>query len=690
VSETLADNPLLATTGYPPFDRIRPDHVAPAVEALLADTEKRLLDLEANLEPTWEGLLVPLEEMDAPYEYAWGPIGHLLGVQNTPELRDAYQAMLPKLVEMGLRVKQSEPIHAGLEQIRTSDLWKTLSPAQQRAIELRLRDALHAGISLKGEAKDRFNEIEAELSQLSNDFSNHVLDATKAFSLKITDVKDTEGWPTTLKQLAAQAYNQENKSEEANPESGPWLITLDIPSFGPFLQHSRNRQQREQVYRARASRASDGEFDNTALIAQTLKLRQEQAELLGFKTYAEVSLDSKMAPNVDAVIEMLTEISTASRPHAKQDHADLTELAKSRGQAEPLAHWDIGFWAERMREERYNYTDEEVRPYFPMPRVLQGLFDLTTRLFGVEIEAADGDSPVWHNDVRFYHITRDGERIASFYLDPYSRPEEKRGGAWMDNCLLRRVIDGKVRVPVVYLCCNGSPPVGEKPSLMSFREVETLFHEFGHGLQGMLTTVDISEVAGVSGVEWDAVEIASQFMENWCYHKPTLVGMTEHFETGEPLPDDLFDKIVAARTYRAGSNFMRQELFAMTDLRLHNGFDPTGDKTAQDVYEEGVREFSLLPPLPEDRMLNGFTHIFAGGYAAGYYSYLWSEVLSADAFAAFEEVGLDDANAVAKLGAHYRDTILALGGSRHPLEVYEMFRGRAASTAALLRHNGLA
>ena len=454
------------------------------------------------------------------------------------------------------------------------------------------------------------------------------------------------------------------------------------------MKHSRQRIQREKIYRAFITRASSDTYDNSEFIEELLKRRKVQAELLGYKSYAELSLSSKMAPNVPAVEEKFDELQKAAQPFAVKDFEDVSTFARSSGQTEPLKSWDMSFWMERLREERYSYTDEEVRPYFPLDRVLVGLFGLTQKLFGVSIEPADGDTPIWHPDVRFFKVKEKNVHIASFYFDLYSRPEEKRGGAWAGNCLSRRWIDGKLQLPVNYLNCNGTPPVGDIPSLMSFREVETLFHEFGHGLQNMLTTVDFSEAAGMNGIEWDAVELASQFMENWCYHKPTLTGMTAHYETGEPLPDELFEKIRAARNYMAGTGSMRQLESAKTDMFLHHQYVSGGDENAFEVHSRVAKKMRVLPPLEEERFLCAFNHIFAGGYSAGYYSYYWAEILSADAFAAFEEVGLDNEDAVAALGNRYRDTILALGGSRHPMDVFKDFRGRAPTTDALLRHKG--
>ncbi len=684
------NNPLLVTEGLPRYDEIKPEHIVPAVQRVLKEAEDRVLALEQNLTATWDGLLRPLEEIDVPFAYSWGPVGHLMSVQNSDDLRAAHEQVLQDVVAFGLRLQQSRPIYEAFVAMRDGDEWSKLDAAQQRCIKLKIRAAEHAGVGLEGEAKERFNSISKELSQIRTDFSNHVLDASKAFELIIDDKGDTAGWPNNLRQVAAQSYLQANADSAATPEQGPWRITLDFPSFLPFMQHHSVRPHREQVYKAYVQRASTGEWDNSPLIAKLLKLRKEQAALLGFSSYAEWSLDAKMAPDVVAVERMFDELQTASKSHMERDFSQLQQLAKERGQQEPVLHWDISFWSERLREQLFDYTDDQLRPYFPLPKVLDGLFSVAERLFAIEIKRADtAKAHTWHADVQFFNVLRAGEHIASFYLDPYSRPAEKRGGAWMGHCLERSRSADKLQLPVVHLVCNGTPPVGDTPSLMSFGEVGTLFHEFGHGLQGMLTTVDYTDVAGLSGVEWDAVEIASQFMENWCYHKPTLLGMTSHVETGEPLPEELFDKMVAARTYQAGTAMMRQLTFGKIDMLLHAVHDPDGAETAFDIERRVSAEMSVLKPLPESRFLCAFSHIFAGGYAAGYYSYKWSEVLSADAFAAFEEAGLDDEAAVRATGLRFRDTILALGGSKDPMEIYRAFRGREPSTEALLRHNGL-
>ena len=494
--------------------------------------------------------------------------------------------------------------------------------------------------------------------------------------------------------MAAAAWSEadENKAlPPATPKDGPWRVKLEAPSFGPFMEHCRNRTLRERAYRAYVTRASAGEQDNSPLISEILKLRQEKCELLGYEHYAALSLSRKMAANTDAVRKMFSDLLSTSLERGKIELEEVTKLANESGHEGELAHWDVGFWAERLREQRYAFTDEELRPYFSLERVLGGLFSLCRRLFAISVRPADGKAPIWHADVRYFDVFDEQDRqIASFYLDAYSRPEDKRGGAWMNDCIARSVTPDETRLPVAHLICNGTPPVGDTPSLMTFREVETLFHEFGHGLQHMLTTVDLRDASGINGVEWDAVELPSQFMENWCYHRPTLLGMAIHYQTGAVLPDELFEKICKARTYRAATTMLRQLQFGMTDMELHSTFDPCGSETVFDVHGRIAEQTSPMPPFPENRFLCSFQHIFAGGYAAGYYSYKWAEVLSADAFSAFEEAGLDDEVVVASIGRKFRDTVLAEGGSRHPMDIYRDFRGREPDTEALLRHSGLA
>ncbi len=686
---TQPDNPLLLTSGLPKFNEITPDHIEPAITRLLAEAMKRLEDLESDIQPTWKGLIEPIEAMGLPFEYSWGPIGHLLNVKNTEDLRKAHEAMLPKVVEFSLRMGQSKPIYDGLVEIKDGTEWGGLDDAQRRAIELKIRDAKHAGVGLEGEEKERFNEISQRLSQLGTDFSNHVLDATKAYELIITEKEDTEGWPDTLRQLSSMGYNKEKETEDSSPEEGLWRITLEAPVVVPFLRHSRNRSQREHIYRAYLSRADDGELDNSPLIMEILRLKKEKAKLLGYESYADLSLASKMAPDIEAIQGMLTELFDASKPHQVKEFGELWGLAKNSGQGESLMQWDTAFWSERLKEKRFQFTDDQLRPYFPMPKVLEGMFGLAEYLFGISIRESVDESNAWHEDVQFFDVYENREKIAAFYLDAYSRPGDKRGGAWMDSCLNRRIVDGELRLPVVYLNANGTPPVGERPSLMSFGEVTTLFHEFGHGLQGMLTTVDYPDVSGINGVEWDAVETVSQFMENWCYHEPILKSISGHWGTGEPLPDDLVQKLLDAKVYMAGSAMVRQLEFGLTDMKLHSTYDPDGPVHPFEVHREIAKRTQVLEPLKEDHFLCAFTHIFAGGYAAGYYSYKWAEVLSADLYSAFEFAGFEKPDAIQEMGKRFRESFLALGGGVDPMKVFKDFMGREPSTEALLRHNNL-
>jgi oligopeptidase A len=687
------DNPLLAETGLPDFEHLEPQHVEPAVRALLADSEQRLAALESTLTPTWDAIVPPLDEIGRAFERTWGPVGHLFGVKNSEALRTAYETVLPDVVSFGLKMRQSEPIYRALKGLRESAAWSRLNEAQQRIVQRKLLSAELAGIGLAATERERFNEIARELSKLSSDYSNHVLDATKAYALIVHDPADAEGLPLSLRRIAAQSYNQHKADDapEGTAENGPWRITLDLPVSTPFFKHCRNRALREQVYRAYVTRASSGDLDNSPLCQRILELRQEQARLLGYSTYADLSLAEKMAPSVDAVLGMLEQLRVASWDAANDDMQEIHELAIATGDPRPPAQWDVAFWAERLRERKFQFSEEELRPYFPHERVLQGLFDLIHRLFGARIEPADSDASRWHPDVRYFRVVDEsGTQIAGFFYDPYSRPENKRGGAWMDDCCSRRILSGTLQVPVAHLICNGTPPAGGQPALMTFREVQTLFHEFGHGLQHMLTRVDYPDAAGISGVEWDAVELPSQFMENWCYHKRTLTGMTAHVDTGAPLPDELFEKLVAARNFRAGSDMLRQLTFGLTDLELHTRFDPQGSDSIFDVQRRVMERTSVLPMLPDDRSLCSFQHIFSGGYAAGYYSYKWAEVLSADAFGAFEEAGLDNETAIRSVGRRFRDTVLAMGGGRHPMDVFRDFRGRDPDPQALLRQYGLA
>lgn len=686
---TTIDNPLLIGKGLPPFEKIKPEQVVPAIAQLLEELESELTNLEANVTPTWNGLVEPLTQLEERFTWSWGVVGHLMSVKNSSELRQAYETVQPQVVQFGNKLSQSKPLYEAFKALHDGDNWDSLEPAQKRIVEASLRDAELSGVGLKGEKRERFNAIQLELAEITTKFSNNVLDATKAFKLKLTSLDEVDGLPPSLLSLAAQTARAEGE-ENATPEAGPWVITLDYPSYIPFLKYSTNRELREKLYKASISRASSGELDNSPLIERILQLRQEKAALLGFSSYAEVSLVRKMAPHVEAVEKLLEELRSASYDAAIKELEELKAFAKT----DDLKHWDVTFWAERQREAKFDFNAEELRPYFPLPQVLNGLFGLAKRIFGVTITSADGQAPVWHEDVRYFQIANEvGDVIAHFYLDAYSRPAEKRGGAWMNDCIGRAKIQeaDKVttRLPVAYLICNQTPPVDNQPSLMTFDEVNTLFHEFGHGLQHMLTQVDYPGAAGINNVEWDAVELPSQFMENWCYDRVTLFGMAKHYQTGESLPEHYYQKLLAARNYMSGSAMLRQLHFSFLDIELHHRYQPGTGETAASVRDRLAETTMVMPPLPEDAFLCSFGHIFAGGYAAGYYSYKWAEVLSADAFAAFEEAGLEDEVAIASTGKRFRDTVLALGGSLPPMDVFKAFRGREPNTEPLLRHSGL-
>ncbi|TYZ57610.1 hypothetical protein PybrP1_008566 [[Pythium] brassicae (nom. inval.)] len=693
-----ATNPLLEcirARTLPPFAQLQVAHLAPAVETAVDELARDLNALEARVmaadkAPLWRELAEPLELQSDPLARLWGVAGHLLSVRNSPELRAAHDSLQPRVVSAFTAMAQSRALFDAFQAVRAGDEWGTLSLAQQRVVELSLRSAALSGVGLIGAEKERFNQLKLRVAELSTKFSSNLLDATKAFVVIVTDKPELEGLPDSLLQLFSQSAREEGH-ENSTPEAGPWRVTLDPPSYVQFMKYATNRALRESLYRASSTRASTAPFDNEEIIKEILAIRKEMAQLLGFQTYAQVSISKKMAPSVAEVEKMHDDLRAKCAEMATREIATLAEYARTHGQTDELAPWDLSYWAEKLKAEKFLFSDEVIKPYFPLEKVLDGLFALTSRLFGVTIKAADGQAEVWNKDVRFFNVCgSDGEVVASFYLDPFSRPKEKNGGAWMNVCVDRsRLLGpperGGVRNPVAYLICNQSPPVGDTPSLMTFREVETLFHEFGHGLQHMLTTVEHGAVAGINGIEWDAVELPSQMMENFCYDPETIVSISGHYQTGEPLPMDLFEKIKAARNYMVATMMLRQLGFGALDMYLHEHY--TGDEPIFEVQKRILAKFSVLEPLAEDRFLCSFSHIFAGGYAAGYYSYKWAEILSCDAFGAFEEA--KDPEAAARVGRRFRDTVLARGGGQHPLEVFEAFRGRKPSVAPLLLQYGL-
>ena len=680
-------NPLLNLGDQlPDFASVTAEHVEPAIRSLIAEVHAGLDAFEAAPQATWAGTMTRIAILTEPLRLAWGVVGHLMSVRNAPELRAVHAAIQGEVVKTWVRLGQSRVLYDALITIRDGAEWKQIDAVQQRICSGEIRDMDLAGVGLVGDAKARYEVISLELNELGTRFANQLLDAGKAWHLDLTTAAEVDGLPATLlAQLAAQIPN-------STPENGPWRLTLDVPVYGPFMEHSRRRDLRETIYRAFITRAAAEPHDNLPLLERILTLRQELAGLLGKANHAEISLATKMAGSVAAVESLLAQLRAAAKPKAAAELAELTAFArqKSGDPALTLALWDGAFWAERLREERYSYTDEELRPYFALPAVLDGLFAVARRLFDIVITPVSGVS-VWDDAVQVFRIADpDGRERALFYLDAYSRPANKRGGAWMNSFRDRLVRADGIRTPVAYLICNQSPPIGATPSLMTFREVETLFHEFGHGLQHLLTTVDHPQAAGINGVEWDAVELPSQFMENWCYDAATILGdgatpgLARHWQTGAPLPRALFDRVCAARTFRAATMTLRQVYLATVDLDLHARLQPGESPLA--LQRRVAADNTVMTPLPEDRMLCSFSHIFAGGYAAGYYSYKWAEVLSADAFAAFTEAG---ASQHAAIGRRFRDTVLARGGAQHPLEVFRDFRGREPQVAALLQQTGL-
>eukprot|EP00930_Biecheleria_cincta_P001618 TRINITY_DN102750_c0_g1_i1.p1 TRINITY_DN102750_c0_g1~~TRINITY_DN102750_c0_g1_i1.p1 ORF type:complete len:778 (-),score=132.60 TRINITY_DN102750_c0_g1_i1:6-2339(-) len=701
------DNPLL--TRPPLFARfadVRVEHIAPAVRSRLAEAETQLAKREARLEaklhlgltPTYAELADSLEKICEFASEPWSTVGHLKSVKDSEALRTVYQELQPLMVAFSTRVAQSEAVYRGWCALRAdAKAWATLSIEQQRVAELEILGAELSGIGLHGTSKERFNEIKKSLAQLSTTFSNNVLDATKAFKHRLTCQSDVEGLPpSALAMMAASA--RKHGDAEATAEKGPWLVTGDMPCVLAVMKYASKPSIREIVYRAQVTRASehgDGD-DNAPIINQILTLRAELARLLGYKSYAEVSLAKKMA-SLQSAHQLMEDLRSKSYEAAVAEHSELEKYAGKK-----LELWDTAYYAEKLKSERFSYDEETVRQYLSLDNVLTGLFGVISRLFDVAIverKPHELGAQVWDDAVRMFEVRRDGKPCAYFYVDPYTRSGEKKGGAWMRGECGRSsalAVDGNVRLPVAHIVTNQAAPVSNPdgtitPSLMLFRDVETMFHECGHALQHMLTQVDEGHVSGISGVEWDAVEQPSQFMEYWAYDTPTLKGMARHWKTGETMPDELIKKINDAKTYRAASLMLRQLKFALTDLALHDeAFVPMdGGKTIWDIDTEVGLKTQVTPSLPEDRFLCGFSHIFAGGYAAGYYSYKWAEVLSADGFAAFEEVGLDNEEAVAQLGRRYRDTVLGMGGSRPAAEVFRAFRERDPSADALLRHSNL-
>ncbi len=676
-------NPLLENTPLPQFSKIKPEHVEPAIDALLTEARKVTAEHLKNSDRyNWDNLIEPIEKAEDRLNKAWSPVSHMNSVVNSDALRDAYNACLPKLSEYATEMGQNKDLYNAYRSIADSEEFKQLDTAQQKILSNALRDFHLSGIDLPEDKQRRFKEISQELSRLSSKYEENVLDATNAWNKLITDADDLSGLPDTAMTLARQAAQQEGNDG--------WMISLQFPSYLAVMTYADNRELRREHYEAFSTRASDqgphaGQWDNSEIMEQILALRHEKAQLLGFNNYAELSLHTKMAENPQQVIGFLEDLADRSWRQARKDLAELREFAREQHGINHLEAWDIGYYSEKMRQHEYQLSQEEVKAYFPAPRVVDGLFAVVEKLYGLQIsEIKEFDS--WHPDVRFFEIRDQNQQVRGrFYLDLYARTK-KRGGAWMDDCVGRKkTVDG-IQTPVAYLTCNFTPPTKEHPALLTHDEVQTLFHEFGHGLHHMLTQVDHLGVSGINGVEWDAVELPSQFLENWCWEKDALELISGHYQTGAKLPDALFDKMLAAKNFQAGMLMVRQLEFSLFDFKLHWQYDPAKGGRIYQTLNQIREQVAVVIPPAFNRFAHSFSHIFAGGYAAGYYSYKWAEVLSSDAFSLFEENGIFDR----ATGESFLHNILEKGGSEDAMALFKKFRGREPEIDALLRHNGIA
>ncbi len=676
-------NPLLTSFTLPPFSAIKPEHIVPAVQAALDDCRAVVERVVAQGAPYhWDNLCQPLAEVDDRLGRIFSPVSHLNSVKNSAELRQVYEQTLPLLSEYSTWVGQHEGLYQAWRNVKEGDYYAALSVAQKKVVDNALRDFELSGIGLPKEKQQRYGEIAARLSELGSTYSNNVLDATMGWSKLITDVHELAGLPESA--LAASKAQAEAKEQDG------WLLTLDVPSYLPVMTYGDNQALREEMYRAYSTRASDqgpnaGKWDNSAVMEEELALRHELAQLLGFGSYAEKSLATKMAENSTQVIDFLTDMAKRARPQAEKELAQLRAFAKKEYGIDELQPWDLSYYGEKQKQHLYTISDEQLRPWFPEDRVINGLFEVVKRIYGIRAKERYGVD-VWHSDVRFFDLfDENGDLRGSFYLDLYAR-EHKRGGAWMDDCVgMMRKADGSLQKPVAYLTCNFNQPINGKPALFTHDEVTTLFHEFGHGLHHMLTRVEIPGVSGISGVPWDAVELPSQFMENWCWEPEALAFISGHYETGEPLPQGMLDNMLAAKNYQAALFILRQLEFGLFDFRLHAEFDPAKGAQILPMLAAVKKQVSVMPSPAWGRFPHAFSHIFAGGYAAGYYSYLWADVLAADAYSRFEEEGIFNR----ETGQSFLDTILTRGGSEEPMTLFKRFRGREPQLDAMLAHYGI-
>lgn len=685
INQISSDQALSDLSNNPVFSVIDPSAVVSDVKDAIAHCMSVIEETVASAEVSFANVVTKLEEADDKLGHVFSPVSHMNSVVSSDELRAAHDACLPLLSEYSTYVGQHQGLCDLYKALADSDEFETLSLAQQKVVTNAVRDFELSGVALPNDKKKEYARISARLSDLASQFSNNLMDSTLAYTKHVTNKEDLAGLPQSALDAAMQAAHEKDLEG--------YLFTLDIPSYLPVMMYCENRKLREEMYRAYVTRASDqdgdsvaaeaGKFDNAGIIDESLALKHEIAKLLGFENYADYSLATKMAENTEQVIHFLEDLAKKSKPQALKEKQEIEQFALEEFGVSDLQAWDISFYAEKLKQAKYSVSDEELRPYFPERKVLGGLFKVVSRLFGLEVnEVSNVDT--WHKDVRYFEITdKLGQLRGAFYLDLYARAK-KRGGAWMDDCRVRRTkLDGKLQTPVAYLTCNFSGPVGDKPALFTHDEVITLFHEFGHGIHHMLTKVDVAGVSGINGVAWDAVELPSQFLENWCWQPEALAFISGHFETYDPLPQDLLDKMLAARNFQSAMQMVRQLEFSLFDIKLHQGLKE--NQTVQSVLDDVREQVSVSIPPRFNRFQNGFGHIFAGGYAAGYYSYKWAEVLSADAFSRFEEEGIFNQ----QTGQDFLNCVLEQGGSKEPMELFKAFRGREPNTDALIRHSGI-
>ena len=675
-------NPLLQDFDLPPFQQIDTSMIKPAIEQILDDNRMRIKQLETIDEVSWENLVQPLEVLDDRLDKAWSPVQHLNSVKSSDELREVYESCLPLLSEYGTEIGQNRKLYEAYRKLADSASFSTLEPAKQKTITDSLLHFHLGGVDLNGEDKQHYQQLQKRLSELHSRFQNNVLDATQSWEMIETDKARLAGLPGYAMDMLKQ--NAKQKSLDG------YRITLDMPCYIAVITYADDRALRKSIYEAFTTRASDQgitdkKFDNAEIMVEILQKRQEKARLLGFKNYVQLSLETKMATSVEEVLDFLNHLAEKSKPAAQKEFDDLTQFAREQGLDDELMAWDVPYFSEKLKQQRYAISDEDLKPYFSDQGVIEGLFQIVEKLYAIDIKQIKNHIETWHEDVRFYQISDStGQVIAQFYLDLYAR-EAKRGGAWMANCINRFVMEGKKQIPVAFLTCNLTPPIGDQPALFTHDEVITLFHEFGHGLHHMLTRIDVPDVAGINGVEWDAVELPSQFMENFCWEKDALDLFARHFQTGEVMPDELYQKMIKAKNFQSAMQMVRQLEFSMFDMQIHQHTDIETAEQIQQILDQVRQQVAVVIPPAFNKFQNGFSHIFAGGYAAGYYSYKWAEVLSADAFSRFEEEGIFNV----QTGQQFLECILQQGGSR-PAEVsFQCFMGREPKIDALLRHNGI-